>query len=348
MSTTLRDIAKFAGVSVTTVSVVLRNDTKETISPATRKRVVDAARTLNYQYNIHARTLRKGRSHIIGLLMTNFDYSVGLSRLRAIDCLLEDRGFRALVRETYDIENNINQCIEEFLSNMVEGIILVQESSHIDSELIERVLSRNVPIITLEPLQNISVDCVTVDRRHGAYIAAKHLIEQGHRRIGLLHGLLTDYSISQRFLGYQRALQENGIDVDDSLLIPLYLGHPDNLKTPAERAYESVGHALQRGLNGMTALLCSSDIVVIGAMKAFSDANLRVPEDIAVVGFDNIEIGKFLPVPITTIEWPIDELANMAVELLLGKINKKDANSATKMITIRPKLIIRESSTRII
>ena len=318
---------------MTTVSLVLRDDPHPMISVATRAKVRDVARELHYRHNLHARALRMGKSELIGLLMFDLQTRIALAKLEAIDRQVWAKGYRTLIRNAAGHPDMEPQLVREYAGGAVEGLIVVQPTSQLTCDSLTSLSSGDFPVVTLEPIEGGSVDCVTVDRRYGAYIAIKHLLELGHRRIGFLYVDSSELHFAPRLTGYREALGESGIEVDASLLIETRLGYAGG--------YEAAVRILNTTPRP-TALFCDDDEAAIGAMKAIREAGLRIPDDIAVIGFDNIEVGAFAPVPLTTVAQPVEEVASLAVEMLFSRMNGADSGEV-KSVSVKPHLVVRES-----
>lgn len=304
------------------------------ISAKTRTKVLDVARELKYRHNLHARALRMGKSHLIGLMMFDLEYKIALAKLEAIDNAVWTRGYRSLIRNAGGHGDMIPQLIAEYAGGAVEGLIIVQPHAEISGRALDMLSGSDIPIVTLEPIDGASLDCVTVDRKYGAYIAIKHLLELGHRRIGMLHSHHSVLHLVPRLLGYREALAEYSLPVDDSLLIESRVGYEGGYSA----AYELIARK-----TGVTAIFCNNDEIAIGAMKAITNMGLRIPEDIAVIGFDNIEAGAYAPVTLTTIVQPVEEVALRSVELLFDRLQNPDSGDSTSLVRLKPSLVIRES-----
>jgi DNA-binding LacI/PurR family transcriptional regulator len=275
-----------------------------------------------------------GKSRLIGLLMYDLDTRVAISKLDAIDGEAWKHGYRSLIRNAGGHEDMIPQLVQEYAGGAVEGLIIVQPTAEMNLRTLEPLIYGNIPIVTLEPIEGVAVDCVTVDRKHGAYIAIRHLVELGHRRIGMLHGYHSDMHVAPRIEGYRKALTEYSIPFDESLLMETGNGY--------EEGFRAAVDLLSRDL-GITAIFCNDDEAAIGAMKAVRDRGLEVPGDIAMIGFDNIEAGAYAATPLTSVAQPVSEVATCAVELLFERIANPGSGEPQKLISLKPRLVIRES-----
>ena len=337
MSITLKDIAEEVRLSVTTVSVVLRGDKTTHIAAETKQRIRDAAERLGYRHNIYARVLSTGKSRLIGLLTDSLLVEVGLSKLRAVDTIIRSKDYTTVMRNSEGVLKDEAQILDEFAGRMTEGVIAIQglQASSYGSAL--SLMKRGIPVVSIEPVVGLDIDCITIDRKHGAYIAAKHLIETGHERIAILHGDLDYYTSQGKFQGYKDALEEKGIPIYEKLVIPFgATGDPRD-------GYDSMKALLLRKA-GLTAVFCNNDQLAFGAMRAILEAGLRIPEDIAVVGFDNIALSAYAPVPLTTVVQPVDEIARLATELLFERIEGTNTTIPNQMIAVKPTLVVRQSS----
>ncbi|MBI3944524.1 MAG: LacI family DNA-binding transcriptional regulator [Armatimonadetes bacterium] len=338
MAITLKDVAREAGVGTTTASLVLRGNPHPMISAGTRERVLDAARRLKYRHNSHARQLRLGRSEAVGILAWVLAQGMSLAKFQAIERAIHARGYRTLVGHADEDEEALVRFAKEFVSGAMEGAILLNlERGYRDA--LEVLVGRGIPVVSLELLEGVPVDVVTVDRRAGAYLATKHLLELGHRRIAILHPAPTFPLAHERLEGYRDALAEHGLAVDTSLLVA-------NVGSSRNGSYGQGYETAQRLLAIRplpTAVFCSNDEIAIGVMKALGEAGVRVPDDTAVVGFDDMPVAAYLPVPLTTIAQPVEEQAAQAVALLFDRIENPDRERPPQAIRLKPRLVVRAS-----
>jgi DNA-binding LacI/PurR family transcriptional regulator len=336
MAVTLKDIAREVGLSVPTVSEVLRNDPNSRLASDTRERVLRTARELGYSHNIYARALSTGKSRLIGLLMDNLMIEIGLSKLRALDVMIRSKDYGTEMRITEGLPENQAKVLAEFSGRMAEGIVAVQGLFRSSYDSVLSLINHGIPVVSIEQVAGLDIDCVAVDRFHGAYIATKHLIESGHTRIGMVHGSPM-VSIQGKIEGYKQALEESGIQVDEKLMTPF------NGSGSPKDGYDAMKTLLSRKA-GLTAVFCNNDQLAFGAMRAILDEGLRIPEDVAVVGFDNITLSAYAPVPLTTVQQPVEEIARLATDLLFQQIDGTKEAVARQTISVKPSLIVRQSS----
>jgi len=333
--TTSFDVAKMAGVSRATVSFVLNNVHGVSISEATRQRVLDAAKKLNYYPDAAGRKLANGKSSTLGLVLRQSQEQVFADALLpqvllGVEQAATTQGFQVLLKPLEpDDSTGYMRLINE---NQVDGIILSGPRQD-DSEIIH--LHRDgFPIMLMGQLPEGGIPFVDIDAVEGASCAIQHLIELGHRRIAMITNASLEYtSAQQRRSGYLNALQETGIDQDDSLI-------REGDYTPAS-GFEAMNELLNISPRS-TAVFVASDVVALGAIHAIKRARVRIPEDIAVVGFDDIPLAEYYDPPLTTIRLPAYGLGWAAGERLVRLVNNEDLD--LEGVLLESELIARQSS----
>ncbi|MBU1176775.1 MAG: LacI family transcriptional regulator [Alphaproteobacteria bacterium] len=332
-SVRLKDIADRTGFSVNTVSLALRGSPR--IPEATRQLIRDAAQQLHYLPNQIAKSLVSRETKTIGLVLTDITNPTLTRAAQAIELALSERGYSTLfATSNNDLAEEI-KVLEMFRSRQVDGM-LVYPSSHRKLDHIRRLRKANYPAVLLVGDPDAGVDAVCVDERKGAYKATRHLIELGHTRIGIIDAANQLGNLEKRE-GFLSALKQAGIAFD-----------PD-LSTDPE------GHTVIRGYRAMdklivaggkpTAVFAANDSLAIGALRWALTHGLGVPEDIAIVGFDNIEFAEHAVIPISSVNYAIEEVSTQAVERLLGLIAAGDALPEPVVTHLEPDLVIRESTT---
>jgi LacI family transcriptional regulator len=351
---TLQDVATAAGVSAATASRVLGREQAGLVRPEVREQVQAAAERLHYRPNLHASSLRRGRSRTVALLLRANELVISAERLNAVERAVWEREYQVLLLHCGAGLHGEIQALERLSSYRVDGVIC---SPNPHPELFERLraLNAEIPVVTLWPLPGAAFDCVTIDRVHGAYLGARHLLQLGHRRLGAVMRLDLPGSVSTaagprarpawqeihpsiqyRIEGMRRACTEAGCPLDEELIA-----------YREERIY-AAGHAGVHELweqcqRPPTALLCTNDQVAIGALRAFQELGVRVPEEVALVGFDNLLEGAFARVPLTTLAQPLEEQARQAVALLFDRIEQPRRREEVTSVALPPHLVVRES-----
>ncbi len=328
-----QDVAKLAGVSRTTVSFVLNDVPGVKISDETRQRVLQAARELNYYPTAAARSLASGKTQRIGLVLGEGQKRLAADAflpafLQGVTASVHRRGYLLVLQMAEDVPSHeaYSRLIRE---QQVDGLILSGPRS--DDPLLPELAEDEFPLILHGRLGGCSLPCVDVDNKAGAYRATTHLIGLGHRRIGFISNAPLSYAGAQaRFAGYKQALREHEIPVLDELV-----------RTAAflpETGQAAIGELLALP-ERPTAVFTASDVVAIGVMSAIQAAGLAIPDDIAVVGFDDIFLAAHTQPPLTTVRVPAYGLGWTAAEVLVSLIEGDEASS----VTLETELVIRDS-----
>ena len=326
---TIDDVAKLANVSTATVSRVL-NKTGQ-VASNTSDLVMAAVNQLGYVPHSGARQMAGGRPNLVGLIFPGIADPFLSEMLQGIEEQLTAEGFDLLL---YCTQNRSKQSHKGFLplnEHNSDGLIVFANS--LSEEELTRFHSRHFPLVLLHqtPPTGLNIPSVTVDNKDGAYEAVSHLINCGRRRIAFLAGPEGNEDSNWRELGYRESLAEHGIQFRPELV-----KRGDFSATVAETA---VAHWLLDGV-GLDAIFAADDNSAQGALFAVNHADERVPEDVAVVGFDDVNLARYMTPPLTTVRAPIKDAGRKAAEQLIKLIRGQTADSLTLLPT---ELIIRES-----
>jgi LacI family transcriptional regulator len=329
-----QDVAKLAGVSRTTVSFVLNDVPGVKISEETRQRVLEAARELNYYPTAAARSLASGKTHRIGLILGEGQKRLSADAflptfLQGVTALVHQRGYLVVLQMAEDVPSH--EAYARLLrEQQVDGLILSGPRS--DDPVLAELAEERFPLILHGRLAECTQPCVDVDNKAGGYQAVTHLIGLGHRRIGFVSNAPLSYSGAQdRFAGYKQALAEFDIPVDRELVRTAAF-----LPETGRVAMEALLALPQRP----TAVFVASDVVATGAMDAIQRAGLHIPDDVAVVGFDDIFLAAHLQPPLTTVRVPAYGLGWTAAQVLISLI---EGDEDVSSVTLETELVIRES-----
>jgi LacI family transcriptional regulator len=331
---TLEEIAKLTGVSRSTVSRVV-ND-QPNVRQQVRERVWKVIRETGYQPHAAARSLVTRRTRIIGIIIPEtlirlFTDPFFVHLLGGITQTSNARRYNLMLSLFNDAATSDELYRRAVLSGSVDGVVVA--STRMDEPLIPTLLEDNVPFILVGRHADDRAGYVDVDNVGASRMAVEHLIRVGHRRIGTITGPLNMASGQDRLEGYRQALQAHRLPVEDALII--------------ESDYTEMGGmmATRRLLSSApTAIFAASDIMAVGALKTLREAGLRVPEDIALVGFDDIPIAAALQPALTTVRQPIEHLGSMAAEVLLNLLeNPPETQAPAQRIILPTKLIVRDS-----
>ena len=332
MSITIKDISKKLGISVSTVSKALNG--YPDVSEVTRERILEMARQLDYHPNTAAQSLRRRHTNKIGLLMTYSVASVSefLSQLVIGAALAaEKEGFNLVLYTS--ITNQLDQITRICRAREVDGL-LVTWATQVEKTiaLLER---ESIPFVSIaRRVANYNVSCVVADNKQGALMLTRHLISQGHRRIGFTPMPNLRETNLDRLAGYQQALSEANIPFDENLL--------SSPISPTTGTRHGAINDLLNVPDPPTAIFAFNDYVAIEALQVVADRGLRVPEDLAIVGFDGTYTSQVTNPPITTVLQPVQDIGRRAAELLLAHIT--DNNQPPHQIILPVELIPRQST----
>lgn len=335
---TIRDVAAASGVSITTVSVVLSGKADERgIAQDTRARVIDAAARLGFRHNPSARALRTGRSNTIGLVGVLHDRPALLTALRLAAEELISRNFELALHDMGSPQRG-GAHLPDLDPRHLAAVLVVSPSEGEGHHILGRAVERGIPVVALSDWDIPGADVVTFDREHGAYQATRHLLDLGHRSIALtVDPEAEESNLQDRIAGYRRAHRDAGVTVDPSLLIS-----PDpNLGAYAQGL--AIARALPLHPAHPTALFCVNDRVAVGALRGLFEVKARVPEDVALVGFDGLVESNYAAVPITTVVQPLPEMVHEAASILVRRL-RGELTGPPRRVVIPPVLAVRKSS----
>lgn len=315
MSVTLEDLAKRAQVSVSTVSRVL-NHSSHPISQETRSRILALAQDYGYVPNKVARNLKSNRSSTIGVVVDNIASPFAGPILQGIQDQIKPHGYSILVQSTYwnyEHENHTDEmaAVKQLLSYQVDGFILVDTWLHESNNHLDALDQPVIYVNRLYPSHN--QNCVGTDDRAGARTAVRHLAELGHHRIAFINGPSNWIAAQNRLIGYQEELAAWGIPLDDALLITQ--GTDWTINTG--RTFTT---QLLQLAQPPTAIFAASDHIAAGVIIAAGNAGLRIPQDIALIGYDNADFAELLNPPLSSIAMPSYEMGDLAAQWLLQDI----------------------------
>jgi DNA-binding LacI/PurR family transcriptional regulator len=336
---TSQDVATRAGVSRTTVSLVLNDVQGIQIKDETRRRVIEAAEQLGYVPEASAQALASRRVKIIGLLLTRSTHHIASDTFltQILDGLIEvvhERGLRLLI-DIIKAQHQKEAYLQLVRSKRIDGVIL--SGPRIDDEALKLLEQEGFPTVIMGQLPGMDGCSVDVDNCAAAQQAVTHLINLGHRRIACITNAALFYTAAEeRLQGYRRALEAAGIAYDPELV---RYGDFD-----PDSGYHQMADLLDRwppGRNSFTAAFVASDVVAFGAKAAIRDKGLNVPGDIALVGFDDVPISRYTDPPLTTVRLPARELGRVAGDHLVRMINGEKLQGTRVLLDTQ--LLIRES-----
>ncbi len=331
VSPTSHDVAKKAGVSVATVSRVL-NDSP-LVTEAARRKVLGAVKELNYQPNRAAQRLRAGRSHVIGLIISDIQNPFFTAVVRGIEDVAYQHGYSLVLCNSDEDPQKEKLYINVMRSEEVAGVILAS-ASEADSQ-VDDLITHNIPVVALDrQFDDQRIDAVLVTNTEGAQVATHHLIELGHRYIGYIGLPLTLTPGKERYAGYQRALSDQRLPVSSD-----WVRIADAKQVGG---YASTRDLLERQPD-MTALFVANNLMTLGALQAIRERGWKIPDDISIVGFDDMPWANLLQPPLTAIAQPTYELGRRAAELLLTRLQERARPATQERLATR--LVVRGSTS---
>jgi DNA-binding LacI/PurR family transcriptional regulator len=328
---TIVDVARACNLAPSTVSNALAN--KPLVTPDTRRFVVEVAERLGYRASTTARSLRLQRSWTIGLLASDIANSFYAEILSAVEDEAWKRGVSVLLGNTEFDDEKQSRYVRSLLDKNVDGLIMM--SHRLLDHDIEQIQRQRVPVVFLNRRDDrLNADYVSVDNVAGAEAAMRHLLEAGHRRIGFIAGRRQLTAAHERESTYRQALIQAGIPVDPTLI--------------AEGDYtQASGHAASQALlkreNPPTAVFCANDLMALGLMAAAVELGFQLPEDLSIVGFDDLDITAHPLISLTTVHTPRRDMGRAAANLLLDRIDRHDR--PYQRVWLMPRLIVRRSVT---
>jgi len=332
MTLTLEDIAKFSGVSRSTVSRVINGDEK--VSEETRQRVLNIIQQYNFQPNMAARRLAAGRTNVIGLVIPtdggnifNDPYFSSLIQGVSAQCNHREYSVMLWLAEPEFEHRMVSQIVS---NGMVDGVVV--SSTLIDEPIVLSLQNSMMPFVLIGHRPAIQASSVDIDNLLAAYQATSHLINcsSPRKRIATIAGPQNTIAGHDRLKGYNLALQENGITIDNTLVI-------------VGNFSEASGYSAMQQLlpTRPDAVFVASDLMAAGAYRAIREAGLSIPGDIAIVGFDDLPIATQMDPPLSTIHQPIQRIGEQAVQLLINQLQHEE--SKPTHLIIQPELILRAS-----
>lgn len=327
----MKDVARVAGVSTSTVSHVINKD--RFVSEAITEKVDAAIKSLNYAPSALARSLKLNQTRTIGMLITASTNPFYSELVRGVERSCFERGYSLVLCNTEGDEQRMNRNLETLMQKRVDGLLLLCTETHQPSpEIVQRYPSIPTVMMDWAPFDGDS-DLIQDNSLLGGDMATQYLIDKGYQRIACIAGPLDKTPSRLRLEGYQRAMARAGMAVDDGYIIT--------------SDFEFGG-----GLTAMRALLAlpqppravfvGNDAMAVGAYQALYQAGLRIPQDVAVVGYDDIELARYMTPPLTTVHQPKDELGELAIDVLIHRMAQP--GQAQQRVQLTPELVVRGSA----
>jgi LacI family transcriptional regulator len=330
---TLRDVAARAGVHPATASRALNPETRILVSEDTARRVLDAAAELGYSPNPVARSLRTRRSHTIGVLIPDLNNPLFPPMVRGLEDRLAAAGYVALIGNTDSDDQRERMVFDQMRARHVDGLVMA--TARLRHPLLAEASRADLPVVLINRLaQDYSFPSVSVDNERGVRMAVTHLASLGHRRIAHIAGPQEMSTGLSRYRGFVTAMESSGLPVEADLAIFA------NAFT-VEEGVRCARLLLERG-TGCTAISAGNDMLAVGCYTALDEAGLRCPEEMSVVGFNDMPFIDRLRPPMTTIRFPHYQVGTEAAQLLLERI--AEHTGPVKILYLAPELVVRGST----
>lgn len=329
---TMKDIARIAKVSTSTVSHVINNT--RYVSDEIREKIMKIVNELNYTPSAVARSLKVKETKTLGMLVTATSNPFFAEVVSGVEQYCNQHHYNLIISSIDGNEQRLQQNIQTLIQKQVDGLLLMYSDTR--HAMVEQ-LNLNLPIVVMDwwPTE-LNADKIYENSEFGAYLATKTLIEQGHKNIAIITGKLDKSLAHNRLLGYQKALQDAHLPINPDWIIESHFDF--------EGGVEGMKKLLQITPRP-TAVFACSDTIAVGVYQVAWQQGLRIPQDISVIGYDNIMLAQYLTPPLTTIHQPKAELGKLAVETLLERIKSPDLEYKTTML--QPQLIWRASVAKI-
>jgi LacI family transcriptional regulator len=324
---TVIDVAKAAGVSISTVLRIL-NGTAQ-VAPDKRHRVLEAVKILGYRPNVHAQSRVQGRSQTIGVITPDMSSAFYAAAMAGVEYNLSSSGFYPLFASAHWQADTEAMAINLLLSRGIDGLVVM---GGLSPDAFLNSLAERLPVAVMGRIvPGLEGQCVAIDNLHGAFLATKHLLELGHQRIAHISGPRNNPDVQARLHGYRKALEQSGIAFNPQLVV-----EGDLLETSGMVALESL---LSKG-NNFSAVFAANDQMAVGARLGLARRNLRVPDDVSLIGFDDLPGTAFTNPPLTTIRQPVALMGRTVAHYVVATLNKQEYD----LEPVKLELIVREST----
>ncbi len=328
--TTIKDIAREVNISYATVSRALNN--KYGVKKETREKVLKAADKLDYRPNAIARGLVKKRTQSIGLVIPDITNPFFPEVARGVEDGAQEAGYNVFLCNTNWEQTRETQYIDLLAEKRVDGIVIAPVSSRVD--MLEKTLGEMIPVVYVSNApEDTKSSFVVIDNLRGGFLATKHLIESGYRTIGFIGASEDATTLEERLEGYRLALNKYGMEADERFI------HLGDFRR--ESGYNIIRRIIEKN-SCPRALFCENDLLALGVMQGAKDKGLKVPDDVAIVGFDDIPLASYPEIQMSTIYQPKFDMGKIAVGILLEKLKGTLPNN--RKVILEPQLVVRRSS----
>lgn len=322
----IKDVAKYCGVSAMTVSRALNNSSE--ISQATRERILKACEELDYRPNSAAKSLITRKTNMIGLVIPDITNQYYSHVSKGVSSYFEERGYGLILCNSDRKKANETRYLNFLAEGRVDGIIILPVQPR--KEDYDKIVKKIPAVMADNFAEGLEVSFVGNDNYYGATKIIEHMINQGYRKIGAIFGDKSSTASNERFKAYKDVLEKNNIEFDEKIIVSSH--------STFEEGFRLAQELIDKGVDSIFAI---NDTVAMGVIKYCYLNNINLPKDLGVAGYDNIEQAAMLPIALTTVDQNDSLLGKVSAEILMGQIN--GSSIETKRIILSPKLIIRKS-----
>jgi len=326
---TIKDVAKYAGLSIATVSKYLNGGK---VREENKKRLEEAIRVLDFKVNDMARALKTNRTMTVGVLIPSLENIFFTSIISNVENILIQNRYSTIVcdyREDLRLEK---EKLNFLVNKMVDGIIMVPHGGNI--EAIQEVIEKGIPVVFIDRfMKDVQCDVVLADNLNASYDAVEQLIIRGHRRIGIICGPDNIYTTQERLKGYIRVHEDYAIDIDDNLIL---FGNYD-----IESGYRLLIRFAEME-NPPTAVFVTNYEMTLGAIMAINERDIRIPDQLSIIGFDNIQLAKVVKPSLSIVVQPMEQIGETAAQLLLKRL-RGDNEGKPSIHRLKTEILIKDS-----
>jgi len=331
MSVTIKDIAKKAEVSTATVSRALYNTGY--VKEETRQKILKVAEELGYEKHKENKA-SKIKTNVVGVIVSDITNPFFTQVVRGIEDALSPAGYNLLLCNADENIEKERNYLKVLVSKKVDGIIITPAGG--DHKAVREVANKEIPLVLIDRLiESLNTDGVIIDNISGAYDATSHLIFEGYRKIGIITGPLEIMTAKERLEGYKKALQDARIEFDEDLV--------ENGGYTQKGGYTAAKTLTERARPD--AIFIANNVMTTGALLALKELKIKIPEEVGIVGFDDLEWAPLMDPPLTTVSQPIYTIGSTAAQLLLRKLSGA-AKIKREVVVLKPRLVVRESSRK--
>ena len=336
MAVTIYDVARKAGVGIGTVSRAMNNSSQ--IAPKTKEKILAAIKELKYEPHAVAQSLARKKTNMIAVIVPFFTGHFYFELLKGIQEEVTESSYDMILYNVDQIDKTESFLKRTLIERRVDGVLLI--SLQISDAYAKRFIQSQMPIVLVDSFHP-QLDSIKVENEQGAFQATEYLINLGHTRIGMIDGQLRSMPAQVRLEGYQKALKQHGLSFNESYLV---ISDPSSEKDGFNReaGYQGMQKLLAMGDACPSAVFAASDIQAAGAIRAIKENGLKIPEDISIIGFDDIELSQYLD--LTTVRQPMQEMGSLALHHLIEQMQNKTEEPFLKKYATE--LIIRSSCAK--